>query len=168
MTRKKLTFRALEDKDAEQFRDIRLEALSKHPEAFLGSFDEESAQGLDYFREKIHSDKVVGCFKNERLLGTVGYFVITPEGKRAHSAKIWGFYVRDEYRGRGFARQMMAHLLQDLPGDVEKLLLKVHARNRKALKFYRSVGFEIYGLEKNSLKIGDEYYDDYLMAKNLD
>jgi len=172
VTKPKLEFRLLTDKDASKFKEIRLEALQEHPEAFLGSHAVESKKPKQFFLDAVNHDKVMGCFKKEtgRLLGIVGYYVITPEkhGKRAHSAKIWGFYIRHEYRGRGFAKKLFSKLLDEAEGNIEKVLLKVNARSRGAIKLYQSLGFSKYGFEARSLKIGDKYYDDVLMVKFLD
>ena len=170
MTKSKLEFRQLTDEDVEAFKDIRLEALQKHPEFFLGSYEEEVNKPNSFFRDSIYSDCVIGGFNKAtgRLLGIVGFYVITPRGKRAHSTKIWGFYVRQGYRGRGFAKKMFNVLLDEIGKVAEKALLKVHARNRRAIRLFQSLGFVKYGFEARSLKIGDEYHDGVLMVKFLD
>ena len=165
--KKKLSFRQLTEDDVQDFREIRLEALKKHPESFLGSYDEERKEPLEFFLQHLRTDKVVGCFKEEKLLGIVGYYIITPKGKRAHSAKIWGFYIRPDYRGRGFAKKLFTVLLEETERVAEKVLLKVHLRNKSAIRLYRSLGFHEYGLERKSLKIDGRYYDDLLMVKFL-
>lgn len=161
----KLKFRVLTEEDVHTFREIRLEAIKKHPEAFLGAYKVESQEPIEFFLQHLRTDKVVGCFKEDKLLGIVGYYIITPEGKRAHSAKIWGFYIRPDYRGRGFAKKLFRELLDEAEKVAEKVLLKVYAKNKSAIKLYRSLGFQEYGLEKKSLKIDGKYYDDLLMVK---
>ncbi len=172
MAKSKLEFRLLNDGDVEQYKDIRLEALREHPEAFLGSYEVEGQKPNQFFLDAVHTDKVMGCFSKTsgRLLGIVGFYVITPEpqGKRRHSGKIWGFYIRPEYRGRGFAKKLLRLLLEEAELHVEKVLLKVNARSRGAIKLYQSLGFVKYGFEARSLKIGDTYYNDVLMVKFLD
>lgn len=164
-TKKKLSFKKLTAADVQDFKTIRLEALLAHPEAFLGCYEDESQQPDSFFEDSINNDVVIGCYKEGKLLGVAGYYIITPEGKRAHSAKIWGFYIRPEYRGRGFAKKLFDEVLYEAEKVAEKALLKVNARNRSAIKLYRALGFEQYGLERKSLKIGDKYYDDALMVK---
>ena len=139
--------------------------MELHPEAFLGCHEHESTKPDSFFKGLINHDVVMGCFNGDKLLGIVGYYIVTPEGKRQHSAKIWGFYIRPEYRGRGFARKLFDRVLDEAEKVSEKALLKVNAKNRSAVKLYRALGFEEYGLERNSLKIGDTYYDDRLMVK---
>jgi RimJ/RimL family protein N-acetyltransferase len=45
---------------------------------------------------------------------------------------------------------------------IEQVLL-VASAHLPAHKLYRSLGFEAYGIEPRSLKIGTEYVDDVLM-----
>lgn len=169
MSKKSLEIRLLDDGDLKSFREIRLEALKLHPESFLGDYEVEKQKSDTFFLRKMHRDKIVGCFhtKTGKLLGIVGYFVITPEGKRAHSAKIWGFYIRPDYRGRGFAKKMMEVLLDEIEQVAEKALLKVNARNHGVVRLYKKLGFVKYGFEARSLKIDGKYYDDFLMVKYL-
>ena len=164
-TEKKLKFRVLTQDDVHIFREIRLEALKAHPEAFLGDYEVECKEPLEFFIQHINTDKVIGCFKDDKLLGIVGYYIVTPEGKRSHSAKLWGFYIRPEYRGRGFAKQLFKRALEEAEKISEKVLLKVYRKNKSAIKLYKTLGFEEYGMERKSLKIGKTYYDDLLMAK---
>lgn len=166
-SKKKLSFRKLTNADVKEFKAIRLEALKAHPEAFLGCYEHEKEQPDSFFKKAIHHDVVIGCYKEEKLLGIIGFYVVTPEGKRQHSAKIWGFYIRPDYRGRGFAKKLFNEALDEAEKVTEKALLKVNAKNRSAIKLYRALGFEQYGLERKSLKIGDKYYDDRLMVKHF-
>ena len=50
-----LRIRRLEVADAALFRDIRLEALQKNPEAFGGTFEHESAQPLAWFAQGLEA-----------------------------------------------------------------------------------------------------------------
>jgi RimJ/RimL family protein N-acetyltransferase len=45
--------------------------------------------------------------------------------------------------------------------------LTVVAGNETARRLYAGLGFEEYGLEKKALKLGDRYFDEILMAKDL-
>src|SRR5207248_10598921 len=48
------------------------------------------------------------------------------------------------------------------------LNLTVTAGNAPAQRLYRRMGFTTYGVEQRSLKVGDRFYDDELMALRLD
>ena len=42
------------------------------------------------------------------------------------------------------------------------------ARNASAQRLYRDMGFAVYGLERRALKVGERFYDQELMALDLD
>ena len=48
------------------------------------------------------------------------------------------------------------------------LQLTVEAGNARAQRLYRRMGFTTYGVERRSLKIGEDFHDEELMALDLD
>ena len=50
---------------------------------------------------------------------------------------------------------------------IEILYLEVRCDNHRAVSLYEKFGFEKIGTYKNFFKIGDEYYDAYLMTLNI-
>ena len=56
---------------------------------------------------------------------------------------IYGFVVRPEYRGRGYGRQILAHMIAGISAaQPEPVFLEVEQDNTPALGLYRSFGFE--------------------------
>ena len=51
---------------------------------------------------------------------------------------------------------------------VELIQLSVVSDNEAALRLYESLGFVEYGIEKHALKQDSRYYDEILMAKDLE
>ena len=49
MTKPKLVFRQLTDEDVLEFKEIRLEALEKHPEHFTACYSQESERPMSFF-----------------------------------------------------------------------------------------------------------------------
>ncbi|WP_252361736.1 GNAT family protein [Paenibacillus sp. FSL R10-2782] len=47
---------------------------------------------------------------------------------------------------------------------LKQLHLSVVATNQAAIKLYRKLGFETYGIEKNALEYNGQGYDEELMA----
>jgi len=107
--------RPLRADEAETYRDIRLEALRLHPEAFGSSFEEESARGLAWFAERLSGTTVFGGFRGEALLGTAGFMPETGL-KRAHKGHLWGMYLRAEARGSGLAAGLVAAVVDHARG----------------------------------------------------
>jgi len=50
---------------------------------------------------------------------------------------------------------------------VEKIWLTVFSTNKRAIALYEKIGFEIEGIQKNHIKIRDEYINRIFMAKWL-
>ncbi len=48
---------------------------------------------------------------------------------------------------------------------MHRLELNVQQRNLRAVHFYEKVGFEREGIKRHSLRIGDDYLDEWLTAK---
>ena len=63
-----LQIRRLQISDAALFRDIRLEALQKNPEAFGSTFQQENAQPLSWFEATLGLADIFGAFLDGTLL----------------------------------------------------------------------------------------------------
>ena len=85
--------------------------------------------------------------------------------KIGHRAIIWGVYTKASNRGLGIARELMRGILDDekLGGEITLLYLCVHSGNAAAKALYRSIGFEVYGLQRDAMLVGGEYIDEELM-----
>ncbi|MDX8450073.1 hypothetical protein [Mesorhizobium captivum] len=98
--------RRLGASDAEAFRELRLEGLRNHPEAFGSSWGEESEQPLAWFRERLEQNIVLaGSVDNLHLLG-VAALGIQQALKLRHKGVLWSMYVRPEVRGSGPSRSL--------------------------------------------------------------
>ena len=81
--------RLLSPDEAAAYRDIRLEALRLHSEAFSSTFDGEAAHDLAWFAERLRRADVFAAFDGAQLVGTAGLFV-QEGGKVAHKGVLWG------------------------------------------------------------------------------
>ena len=153
--------------DAPLFREIRLEALQRSPEAFGSSFEQESTRSLGQFEETLRMADVFGAFREADLVGMAG-FRAQAGAKQAHKGYLWGMYVRPAARGAGVARQLVQAVLGHARERVELVQLTVVSENQAAQQLYRSLGFVAYGHEIHSLKQSGRYYDEVLMAAALD
>jgi RimJ/RimL family protein N-acetyltransferase len=158
--------RRLMPADAARYRKIRLTGLKNSPEAFGSTFETESLKPLNSFTERLRSSAVFGAFRDEELLGIAG-FAFRQSAKEAHKGLLWGMYVRPDVRKAGVGRRLVEAVIDFARQHVEILQLSVVSDNEPARRLYARLGFVEYGLEKDSLKHGDTYYDEILMALDL-
>ena len=159
--------RRLEPADAALYREIRLEALQRNPEAFGSTFERENAQALSWFEAAIGRAAIFGAFFDGKLAGIAG-FSAQEGSKQAHKGVLWAMYVRDLARGSGVGKMLVAAVLDHARGRVEMVQLTVVSENEAACRLYKAMGFVEYGYEKRALKQGGRYYDEFLMVKFLE
>ncbi|NKB59865.1 MAG: GNAT family N-acetyltransferase [Alphaproteobacteria bacterium] len=158
--------RRLTASDAEIYREIRLEGLDRHPEAFGASFDTEATEDIAFFAGRLTGSTVFGGFDGQALLGVAGCFTTTQEKER-HKATLFGMYVREAARGKGLGKLLVEAVLKEAGNHAEIIRLTVVTTNAAARDLYERCGFECYGIEPKSLKVAGRYYDEALMYKHL-
>lgn len=166
--------RALTESDAIVFWDLRLKSLADKPESFGASFEEEASKPIEnridrYKNNYIfppNQDFIMGAFnENGDLVGMVGLHRKIRE-KLRHKGNVWGMYVLPEFRQKGIGKLLLSELLNKskLLEGLEQVNLSVVSKNLNAIRLYTYLGFKSYGLEKNALKIGDQYFDEEYMV----
>jgi len=165
-----IAIKILQADDVEQYREVRLDALSRSSEAFGATYEEEAERDIEATRSRLQSlphQFVLGAYDQEQLIGVVG-FKQEQGFKFRHKGFIWGMYVKPEYRSQGVGRQLLHEAIR-LAGLIEGLeqinLSVVTSNNAKAL--YESFGFTSYGLERKAMKQNGTYYDEELMKLTL-
>jgi ribosomal protein S18 acetylase RimI-like enzyme len=159
--------RRLRGDDAPSFREIRLEALFSHPEAFGASWEEEKSQSLANIADRLERGYVVGGISDGGVLtGIIGLSKPTSI-KTQHIGSIWGMYVRPTARGSGLSRLLLAAIIDEVGSTLRSLRLCVVSSNQAAIRLYKSMGFEEWAVEVDALKVGGKYYDELLMRLEI-
>lgn len=161
-----LELRRLSPGDVEAYREIRLESLLSSPEAFGATYEQESAQSLDWFRDRLTRTAVFGAFSGRELVGTAGFYRQSGE-KYQHKGALVGMYVRPHARRRGAGSALIRAVTDYAATEVELIQLCVTTTNEAARNLYRRNGFTEYGTERHALKQNGRYSDEVLMAKSL-
>lgn len=162
-----MKIRLLQPLDAEEYFNLRLEALQNNPEAFAASFDEEKEQPIEKYIMRFQSEEsfTFGAFDKEKLVGVVT-LIQEKLIKLRHRATIVAMYVSLEKRGMGIGKALLEEVIAKAKEveNVEQVYLTVVSTNEPAKKLYSLMGFECYGTEKRALQLGDDYYDEDLMV----
>jgi RimJ/RimL family protein N-acetyltransferase len=167
LPQKLLKVRRLEADDVTDYRELRLEGLERHPEAFGFSWEDESARPASWWAERLETNMVLGGWIDDSpLLGVAGLYLQTA-AKLRHKGILWGMYVRPVARGTGLAASLLQRVIEQARPLVEEINLTVIASNFAAHRLYSTAGFEQYGLERRALKIDDAYYDEVFMSLPL-
>ncbi|MDM5428223.1 GNAT family N-acetyltransferase [Bacillus sp. SIMBA_074] len=161
--------RLLSKVDAEQYWELRLQALQVNPEAFITTYEEAVSQEnpLERVASNLSSNSscTFGAFNEENQL--IGVVTLLTEEKQAykHKGHIVAMYVDAQNRRNGLARELIANAIQRARViELEQLNLGVVSTNEPAKKLYESMGFKTYGIEKRAIKINGVYSDDEYMV----
>jgi RimJ/RimL family protein N-acetyltransferase len=150
--------------DVDIYRELRLEGLRSHPEAFASNWEYEASKPTDWWTHLLETNTVFGGWVDSSPLVGVAGLRVHDALKLMHKGVLWGMYVRPEARGTGRLVQKITDHARPL---VEEICLTVVTSNVAACRLYKRAGFKEYGLERRALKVGSEYYDEILMALPL-
>lgn len=167
-----MLIRPLTAADAADFRALRVRALREHPEAFGRTPEEVDSVAVIAERLQLgaggDTDFTLGALDGSALVGVAGCHR-EPALKQRHVAHIWGVYVAPEHRRSGLGRRLILAAIaraRSWPG-LESLWLDVTTVNQEARALYVSCGFRSVAIKPRSLKVGDRYYNEELMALDL-
>lgn len=168
--RGKIIIRESTPSDVTQYRELRLGALQDSPTAFSADYQVSLNRPMSFWEGRLSFDEhgtiFFATFENN-LIGMTG--IRRGESpKTKHGANIWGVYVHPEWRGLHIGEALVeaciswAKLLQ-----VNIVKLGVTTTNTPAVRCYERCGFTIYGNEPRAMLYEGNYYDEYLMSRNV-
>ena len=153
--------------DAEQYRELRLRALKKHPEAFGSDYTETLARPLEGWHAMLRPIPGKATFVAERgsELGGMSVIVAEEGAKVAHSAHIYSVYVCPEWRGQALGQRLIQSCLDwARQHSILQVKLSVTVTNVAAIALYLKCGFQVYGVDPKDIFTGGKYYDELLMV----
>lgn len=160
--------RILSPADVPSFRSLRLAGLQRDPAFFASSYEDEKNRSVDELSARLIATEdraVFGAFDGGRLAGIAGVYRHEPR-KYRHKAHLWGVYVDPLYRGAGIGSALLSEAIgfaRAMHG-VTQLNLTVSAANPTAIRLYRSLGFDVFGEEPDSLFANGALHDELHMA----
>jgi RimJ/RimL family protein N-acetyltransferase len=158
--------------DAASFRELRLEALQDSPVAFSADYQKNLNHPAKHWEELLspHPDEsamFIGEFEGKLIAMTGVMRGNAP--KTRHSAWIWGVYVTPVWRGLHIAEEIIRSCIEWAKArNVVLAKLGVAAVNQPAIRCYQRCGFIVYGTEPRAVFVDGKYYDEHLMAIDLD
>lgn len=156
--------------DAAAYRELRLEGLERHPDAFGSSAEEERPRSLEDIASRITGAPpaaTFGAFDGERAVGMAGFYAHSSM-KTRHRGVLRSVYVRPAWRGSGLGERLVRHVIEHARSENTEILeLTVSAGNRPAAALYERLGFLPYGVQEDALKLGDRYVAEEFWALRL-
>ncbi len=147
------TARRILPDDWERFREVRLESLRLHPEAFTADLAVEAALTPDDWRARA-KEAWFTCEIGGVFAGTAKYWRDSWSAKTAHVAHLGAMYVRDGFRGQGVGDALIEAVAALARSEsAEFLVLGVHTRNLPAQALYDRHGFRAFGMLPGALKV---------------
>jgi RimJ/RimL family protein N-acetyltransferase len=149
-----ISYRKLKPADARAYREIRLESLKAHPEAFGAGYEEQRKLPKLMFEQAIEEPVgerfVIGAYDGEELIGLCGFVPFVPKdfGELEHTGTIIQMYVRAAYRGKKIGLGLTRAVLAEAFGnpEIEQVVLGVKKGNASAQRVYEQAGFGTYRL----------------------
>lgn len=149
--------------DAEKYRSIRLESLQNSPESFASSYEEEKDFSIESIKDKfqLNDSFTYGAFVNRELVGIITLHT-EKLYKLSHRAHIGGMYVSPSKRSLGIGKVLMEEAIKKAKSikGLEQVYLAVVSTNESAKILYSSLGFSVFGTEKNGLRVENNMYFD--------
>ncbi|WP_323014915.1 N-acetyltransferase [Devosia sp.] len=162
------SIRRLSRNDLGAYKAIRLEALERHPEAFLSDAESFAALTDEEIEAALEKLTVFGAVLPDGRLGGINAFLRAQGAKERHRGWMIQVYVRPAHRGSGMARALCEHLIAHARAEVLQLHLGVWSENYAAIRLYEKLGFEVYGTEPRYLLVNGCFCDEHMMVRFLD
>jgi len=161
-------YRKLEASDWEQYKELRLLSLVQSSESFENSYEDESTLRNEQWISRVTSSQsafIIGAFDGDVLIGIAGFAQALKE-KIKHKSYLWGVFVKQEYRGKYIANDILSKLVHIAfeNANISQIQLTVASENEAAISLYKKLGFRKYGTEVDALRINEKSYDEILMA----
>jgi RimJ/RimL family protein N-acetyltransferase len=141
-------------------------ALRERPPAFGAVMEEEPDLAAMGRRLVATEDRCIfGAFADGALVGIVRFSRYEAANEK-HGAYVAGLYVTPSLRQQGQGRALMQAALDRAAADtaIRRVNLTVVTEQRAAVRLYESLGFVIYGTERETFACDGRFYDEHLMT----
>ena len=152
----------LQPSDAPQYRDLMLQAYELAADAFTSSAKDRRAEPESFWVKRIRHphdlSAAFGAFDDQALVGMVA-LEFSAKPKTRHKALVIGMYTVPAHRGKGIGRALLQAAIEHARAKdgIHLLTLTVTEGNDPAISLYRSLGFQIFGVEPMAIHTSSGY-----------
>ncbi|MDO8574177.1 MAG: GNAT family N-acetyltransferase [bacterium] len=150
--------------DWENFKTIRLKALSANPTAFGSSYKQEVNRPEEIWKQKLATSWVYAAIVENQFVGIARVLFELGEHVQ-HVASIVSLFIDPAYRRQGIGKKIIRKIISDLHDQkvIVKIILTVNADQKPAIKLFEKVGFKTIGIAKYGVKVNQTYYNQLHM-----
>lgn len=131
-------------------------------------FDVSVAQEKEIIRECLED-----YYGNIMLIGQIDNNIVShlmlqrDKSSRTQHVGHLGLSVSKKCWGLSIGKHMMLHAIDvALPRGITKMQLQIRTDNNRGYNLYKKLGFNVEGTLKKSIKIQNDYFDEYIMCLN--
>ncbi len=155
-------------------KNMMLLALETDPDAFSVMLSEYTGHS-DFWWETYlfpflteDRQEIFFGFEGDQV-ASMGGLLFDDKEKKSHVASMVWIYTKPEFRGKGYSQQIITEMINSASNNpqIKKFGLMVAATQTKAIDLYKKFGFELNGVMKKELKVGDHFIDVYIMEKQI-
>lgn len=154
----KIFTRRWSESDWEDFKKIRLEAISQKPEVFGASFDNESSQDDSFWKARLsdaYKGAVFGLYDEDQLIGLTGIYRHY-DCMKDDTAMLCMSFIRAEYRGKGLSDLLYKARIDwaKAQGNIRTLIVGHREGNNASRRANQRWGFVLISVE-DEYQFGD-------------
>lgn len=155
MTDTRIAYRVLRSEDSATYREIRLESLKLHPEAYGSTYEDQRKLPKLMFQKALEEGAddrfIYGAFDGDTLVGICGFVQKNWFDLNAAGTLIQ-MYVKAPYRGRRIGLKLVNAVVHQAfqDPDVRQIVLGVNTDNTAAICVYEQAGFARLDLDGES------------------
>ncbi|WP_270180849.1 GNAT family N-acetyltransferase [Alkalihalobacillus sp. CinArs1] len=161
-----MEIRRMKADDANEYWELRLEALQNNPEAFASSYEEavERKNPLEGVAANLERAVTLGAYDGG-LVGVIT-FVRGSGLKTKHKGDFFAVYVTPSYRGKGAGKALLKEAIDYVKrvDGLVKVNISVSSVNKTAKQLYHNMGFKTYANEEKALYVNGEFLDEEHMV----
>jgi ribosomal protein S18 acetylase RimI-like enzyme len=168
-----VTIRPALPDDAALLRELRLEALASHPEAFASDPASAAVETVEAWAERIaryasQAEGVICVARTQnQFIGMMGLYGGN-RPKTRHGGTIYGAYVKADWRGLHVAEALLNECIAwAQTHGLTIVKLAVVTTNAPAIRCYVRCGFMVYGVDPKVIRYNGVFHDELLMARMI-